>query len=100
MKRLIVLVVVGTLSTFLIATVSAATEGTSDKPKQSQGIKNAKKAMPGKLELDKQVQKVREKGHQPLFGVLARLRSRRLMKRRFRTTTDRTRTGRLVSYRL
>jgi len=42
--------------------VNAAPAGTSERPKQQQGIQNAKKAMQGKLERDKKVREVQKKG--------------------------------------
>ena len=50
------------LSIFFVAAVNAAPTGTSDKPKQQQGIKNAKKAMQSKLERDKKMREVQKKG--------------------------------------
>jgi len=62
MKRLMVLAAGVFLSIFIVAAVNAAPAGTSDTPKQQQGIKNAKKAMKGKLERDKKVQQARKQG--------------------------------------
>ncbi|CAG0990102.1 hypothetical protein [Geobacter sp.] len=62
MKRLVALAAGVFLSIFLVAAVNAAPAGTSDKPKQQQGIKNAKKAMQSKLERDKKMREVQKKG--------------------------------------
>lgn len=62
MKRLMALAAGVFLSIFIVAAVNAAPAGRSDNPKQQQGIKNAKKAMKGKLERDKKVQQARKQG--------------------------------------
>jgi len=62
MKRLYAMAIGVFLSVFLISAVNAAPAGTSDNPKQQQGIKNAKKAMQSKLERDKKVREAKKKG--------------------------------------
>lgn len=62
MKKLGTFAVGFCLSVFLAAVVSAAPTGTPDKPKQQQGITNAKKAMQGKMARDKKVEEVRKQG--------------------------------------
>ncbi len=64
MKRLVALAVGGILSVSLVAAVNAAPAGTSDKPKQQQGIKNAKKAMQSKFERDKKMREIQKKGQE------------------------------------
>jgi len=62
MKRLYALALGVFLSMSLVAAGNAAPTGTSGKPKQQQGIQNAKKAMKGKLERDQKVQQARKQG--------------------------------------
>lgn len=62
MKRLYAMAIGVFLSVFLISSVNAAPASTLDKPKQQQGIKNAKKAMQSRLERDKKVREVQKKG--------------------------------------
>lgn len=62
MQQLIVMAIGGLLSVSLITTVNAAPTTKTDQPKTSQGIINARKAMQGKLERDKKIQEVRNKG--------------------------------------
>lgn len=61
MKRLYALALGVFLSLSLIAAGNAAPTGASGKPRQ-QGIRNAKKAMKGKLERDKKVQEAGKQG--------------------------------------
>jgi hypothetical protein len=62
MKRIGALTVGVILSAFLIASANASQAGTSDNPRQQQGLKNSKKAMQGKFERDKKVSAVRKQG--------------------------------------
>jgi len=64
MKHLVALAVGGLMSVSLIAAVDAAPAGTSGKPKQQQGLQNAKKVMQSKLERDKKVREVKKKAHE------------------------------------
>lgn len=61
MRRLYAVVLGGFLSMFLVSGAMAAPKGPPAKPKE-QGIKNARKAMAGKLERDKKVNEVRKQG--------------------------------------
>lgn len=62
MKRLYGMAIGVFMSVVMISAVNAAPTGTSEKPKQQQGIKNAKKAMQARLERDKKMREVQEKG--------------------------------------
>lgn len=62
MKKLYLMATGVFLSVFLVATVNAAPAAASEKPKQQQGIKNAKKTMQTRLERDKKIHEVRKKG--------------------------------------
>lgn len=62
MKQLYALAVTVFLAIFFVVAVNAAPPVTSDQAKIPQGLKNAKKAMMGKLEHDKMVQEVQKKG--------------------------------------
>lgn len=60
MKRLYAMAIGVFMSVFMISALSAAQARTSDKPKQQQGIKNAKKAMQSRLERDKKAHEARK----------------------------------------
>ena len=62
MKKLYLMATGVFLSVFLVAAVNAAPAGAPEKPKQQQGITNAKKSMQAKLERGKKMSEVRKKG--------------------------------------
>lgn len=62
MRRALAVAVGFALTVFLVAAVYAAPADLSGNSKQSQGIKNAKKAMQSRLERDKKMDKVRKQG--------------------------------------
>jgi len=61
MKRIVALAIGCFLSTSLIAAVHAAPVA-SEHPKHQQGVKNGKKAMQAKRELDKKVREANKQG--------------------------------------
>lgn len=62
MRRVLAVIVGFALSALLVAAVSAAPTKNPENPKQSQGIKNAKKAMKYRLDRDKKISEVRKQG--------------------------------------
>ena len=62
MKRLVTLAVTVVLTAFLAAAVTAAPSSAPVKPKEQQGIMNAKKAMKSRLERDKKVRVTQKQG--------------------------------------
>lgn len=62
-KRLIITILGCMLSLSLVVTANAAPAGASGKPKQAQGLKNAKKVMQSKLERDKKVRELKKQAY-------------------------------------
>ncbi|UFS70603.1 hypothetical protein LPW11_00065 [Geomonas sp. RF6] len=62
MKRLVAVAVGGMLAISMVASVGAAPAARTERPKQQQGIVNAKKVMKHRLEREKKMHEVRKQG--------------------------------------